>query len=152
MIVREPVGVVGMITPWNWPLNQIACKVAPALAAGCTMVLKPSEYTPTSALIFAEILHEAGVPKGVFNLINGLGTEVGAALQDEVVDVGREPEVNGRKDGVVALAGVLDCLVADVVDEIGVVAQAADHDVGACAAVQDVAAGIAESAFTVPLP
>ena len=80
MIVREPVGVVGMITPWNWPLNQIACKVAPALAAGCTMVLKPSEYTPTSALIFAEILHEAGVPKGVFNLVNGLGAEVGAAM------------------------------------------------------------------------
>ena len=80
MILREPVGVVGMITPWNWPLNQIACKVAPALAAGCTMILKPSEYTPTSALIFAEILHEAGVPKGVFNLINGLGPEVGAAM------------------------------------------------------------------------
>jgi aldehyde dehydrogenase (NAD+) len=80
MIVREPVGVVGMITPWNWPLNQIACKVAPALAAGCTMVLKPSENTPSSALIFAEILHEAGVPKGVFNLINGLGAEVGAAM------------------------------------------------------------------------
>jgi aldehyde dehydrogenase (NAD+) len=80
MIVREPVGVVGMITPWNWPLNQIACKVAPALAAGCTMILKPSEYTPTSALIFAEILEEAGVPKGVFNLINGLGAEVGAAM------------------------------------------------------------------------
>ena len=80
MLVREPVGVVGMITPWNWPLNQIACKVAPALAAGCTMILKPSEYTPTSALIFAEILHEAGVPKGVFNLINGLGPEVGAAM------------------------------------------------------------------------
>jgi aldehyde dehydrogenase (NAD+) len=80
MIVREPVGVVGMITPWNWPLNQIACKVAPALAAGCTMVLKPSEYTPSSALIFAEILDEAGVPKGVFNLINGLGAEVGAAM------------------------------------------------------------------------
>jgi len=80
MIVREPIGVVGMITPWNWPLNQIACKVAPALAAGCTMVLKPSEYTPSSALIFAEILHEAGVPKGVFNLVNGLGPEVGAAM------------------------------------------------------------------------
>jgi aldehyde dehydrogenase (NAD+) len=82
MIVREPVGVVGMITPWNWPLNQIACKVAPALAAGCTMILKPSEYTPTSALIFGEILHEAGVPKGVFNLINGLGPEVGAAMSE----------------------------------------------------------------------
>jgi aldehyde dehydrogenase (NAD+) len=80
MIVREPVGAVGMITPWNWPLNQIACKVAPALAAGCTMVLKPSEYTPSSAVIFAEILHEAGVPKGVFNLINGLGPDVGAAM------------------------------------------------------------------------
>jgi aldehyde dehydrogenase (NAD+) len=80
MVVREPIGVVGMITPWNWPLNQITCKVAPALAAGCTMVLKPSEFTPTSALIFAEILHEAGVPKGVFNLINGLGPDVGAAM------------------------------------------------------------------------
>ena len=80
MVVREPVGVVGMITPWNWPLNQITCKVAPALAAGCTMILKPSEFTPTSALIFAEILHEAGVPKGVFNLVNGLGQEVGAAM------------------------------------------------------------------------
>ena len=76
-VLREPVGVIGMITPWNWPLNQIACKVAPALAAGCTMILKPSEFTPTSALIFAEILHEAGVPKGVFNLVNGLGPEVG---------------------------------------------------------------------------
>jgi aldehyde dehydrogenase (NAD+) len=82
MLVREAVGVAGMITPWNWPLNQIACKVAPALAAGCTMILKPSEYTPSSALIFAEILHEAGVPKGVFNLINGLGTEVGAAMSE----------------------------------------------------------------------
>jgi aldehyde dehydrogenase (NAD+) len=80
MVVREAVGVVGMITPWNWPLNQITCKVAPALAAGCTMILKPSEFTPSSALIFAEILHEAGVPKGVFNLINGLGQTVGAAM------------------------------------------------------------------------
>jgi aldehyde dehydrogenase (NAD+) len=81
-VVREPIGVVGMITPWNWPLNQIACKVAPAIAAGCTMILKPSEFTPTSALIFAEILHEAGVPKGVFNLVNGLGPEVGAAMSE----------------------------------------------------------------------
>jgi aldehyde dehydrogenase (NAD+) len=80
MVVREPVGVAGMITPWNWPLNQIVCKVAPALAAGCTMVLKPSEFTPTSALIFAEVLAEAGVPKGVFNLVNGLGAEAGAAM------------------------------------------------------------------------
>ncbi|MFT4102468.1 MAG: aldehyde dehydrogenase family protein [Burkholderiaceae bacterium] len=80
VVTREPIGVVGMITPWNWPLNQITCKVAPALAAGCTMILKPSEYTPTSALIFAEIMEEAGVPKGVFNLINGLGPDVGAAM------------------------------------------------------------------------
>ncbi|MGE5510051.1 MAG: aldehyde dehydrogenase family protein [Bacteroidota bacterium] len=80
MVAREPVGVIGMITPWNWPLNQITCKVAPALAAGCTMILKPSEFTPSSALIFAEILNEAGVPAGVFNLINGLGAEVGVAL------------------------------------------------------------------------
>src|ERR1700751_4922650 len=82
VVVREPVGVIGMITPWNWPLNQIACQVAPALAAGCTMILKPSEFTPSLALIFAEILHEAGVPKGVFNLINGLGPEVGAAMSE----------------------------------------------------------------------
>ncbi len=81
-VVREPIGVVGMITPWNWPLNQIACKVAPAIAAGCTMILKPSEFTPTSALIIAEIMHEAGVPKGVFNLVNGLGPEVGAAMSE----------------------------------------------------------------------
>ncbi len=79
-IVFEPVGVCGLITPWNWPINQIACKVAPALAAGCTMVLKPSELAPLSALLFAEILHEAGVPAGVFNLVNGDGPVVGEAL------------------------------------------------------------------------
>ncbi|WP_414474678.1 aldehyde dehydrogenase family protein [Microvirga sp. M2] len=80
LITREPIGVCGLITPWNWPLNQIACKVGPALAAGCTMVLKPSEVAPLSALIFTEILHEAGVPAGVFNLINGDGPHVGQAL------------------------------------------------------------------------
>jgi aldehyde dehydrogenase (NAD+) len=79
-IRREPVGVCGLITPWNWPLNQIGCKVAPALAAGCTMVLKPSEVAPLSAHIFAEIMHEAGVPKGVFNMIDGDGPTVGEAL------------------------------------------------------------------------
>ncbi|MER8759768.1 aldehyde dehydrogenase family protein [Mesorhizobium sp. M0976] len=82
LIVREPIGVVGMITPWNWPMNQIGAKVAPALAAGCSMVLKPSEFTPSCALIFAEILHEAGVPHGVFNLVNGLGPEVGVAMSE----------------------------------------------------------------------
>jgi aldehyde dehydrogenase (NAD+) len=80
LIVREPIGVCGLITPWNWPINQIACKVGPALAAGCTMVLKPSEIAPIDALLFAEVLHEAGVPKGVFNLVNGDGPTVGAAL------------------------------------------------------------------------
>ncbi|PRD40807.1 aldehyde dehydrogenase family protein [Phyllobacterium phragmitis] len=79
-IVHEPIGVVGMITPWNWPINQIACKVAPALATGCTMVLKPSEIAPLNAILFAEVLHEAGVPKGVFNLVNGDGPTVGAVL------------------------------------------------------------------------
>jgi aldehyde dehydrogenase (NAD+) len=79
-IVREPIGVCGFITPWNWPANQIMCKVAPALAAGCTMVLKPSEMTPSSAVILAEVLHDAGVPKGVFNLVHGDGPGVGAAL------------------------------------------------------------------------
>ncbi|WP_459674942.1 aldehyde dehydrogenase family protein [Acidisoma sp. 7E03] len=80
VVTHEPVGVVALITPWNWPMNQIMCKVAPALAAGCTMVLKPSEIAPISGMVFAEILHEAGVPKGVFNLVNGTGPEVGAAL------------------------------------------------------------------------
>lgn len=79
-VVYEPVGVCGFITPWNWPLNQIGAKVAPALAAGCTMILKPSEIAPLSALVFAEILDEAGVPAGVFNLINGDGATVGSAL------------------------------------------------------------------------
>ncbi len=79
-IVREPVGVCGLITPWNWPANQIACKVAPALACGCTMVLKPSEIAPFSGHIIAEILHEAGVPPGVFNLVDGDGPTVGASL------------------------------------------------------------------------
>ncbi len=79
-IVREPIGVCGLITPWNWPANQIACKVAPALAAGCTMVLKPSEIAPFSAHVMAEILHEAGVPAGVFNLVDGDGAGVGSAL------------------------------------------------------------------------
>jgi aldehyde dehydrogenase (NAD+) len=80
LIVKEPIGVCGFITPWNWPLNQIACKVAPALATGCTIVLKPSEIAPFSGQIFAEILDAAGVPPGVFNLVNGDGRTVGAAI------------------------------------------------------------------------
>ena len=80
LITHEPVGVCGLITPWNWPLNQIASKVAPALAAGCTMVLKPSEIAPINAIIFAEIVHAAGLPKGVFNLVHGDGPVVGNAI------------------------------------------------------------------------
>ena len=80
LIVKEPIGVCGFITPWNWPLNQIACKVAPALATGCTIVLKPSEIAPFSGQIFAEVLDAAGVPPGVFNLVNGDGPTVGAAI------------------------------------------------------------------------
>lgn len=80
MIIKEPIGVCGLITPWNWPLNQIACKVAPALATGCTIILKPSEIAPFSAIIFAEILHAAGVPAGVFNLVNGDGPGAGFAI------------------------------------------------------------------------
>ena len=79
-VVREAIGVVGLITPWNWPLNQIVCKVAPAIAAGCTMVLKPSEIAPISGIIFAEIMHDAGVPKGVFNLVSGDGPSVGEPM------------------------------------------------------------------------
>lgn len=86
-LIREPIGVCGLITPWNWPVNQIALKVLPALAVGCTSVLKPSELTPLSALLYTEILHEAGVPRGVFNLVNGEGPIVGAALS-------QHPDVN----------------------------------------------------------
>ena len=80
IIRHEPIGVCGMITPWNWPINQIASKVSPCLASGCTMVLKPSEIAPISALVFTDILHEAGVPAGVFNLVNGYGVTVGEAM------------------------------------------------------------------------
>lgn len=82
LILKEPIGVCGFITPWNWPINQIMCKVAPALAAGCTMVLKPSEETPLSGLIVAEVMDAAGVPPGVFNLVGGLGPDVGAAIAE----------------------------------------------------------------------
>ena len=80
VLMREPIGVCGLITPWNWPMNQIALKVVPALATGCTCVLKPSEHTPVSAMVYAEIIHEAGYPAGVFNLVNGDGINVGSAL------------------------------------------------------------------------
>jgi len=80
ILVREPIGVCGLITPWNWPMNQVALKVVPALATGCTCVLKPSEFTPLSAALYAEMLHDAGFPPGVFNLVNGDGLTTGATL------------------------------------------------------------------------
>ena len=81
-LIREPIGVIGMITPWNWPMNQITTKVSAALAAGCTMVLKPSEISPYCAMLLAEVFDKAGVPDGVFNVVNGYGPNVGAALSD----------------------------------------------------------------------
>ena len=80
VLLREPIGVCGLITPWNWPMNQVVLKVLPVIATGCTCVLKPSEHTPISAILYAEILHEAGVPAGIFNLVNGVGPVVGSAL------------------------------------------------------------------------
>ncbi len=80
LLIREGIGVCALITPWNWPMNQIACKVGPAIAAGCTMVLKPSEIAPLSGVLFAEVCHAAGVPAGVFNMVNGSGPEVGARM------------------------------------------------------------------------
>jgi len=82
LIVKEPIGVVGCITPWNWPLNQIACKIAPALLAGCTVVLKPSEVTPINAILVAEAIHAAGLPKGVFNMVMGTGPETAQLLAE----------------------------------------------------------------------
>ena len=80
LIAREPIGVVGLITPWNWPINQIVCKVAPGIAAGCTMVLKPSEVAPLNAIIWSEVMHAAGVPAGVYNMVQGEGSVVGEAM------------------------------------------------------------------------
>ena len=80
VLLREPIGVCGLITPWNWPMNQVVLKVIPVIATGCACVLKPSEHTPISAMLYAEILHDAGVPAGVFNLVNGVGPVVGSAL------------------------------------------------------------------------
>jgi aldehyde dehydrogenase (NAD+) len=117
LLRREPVGVCGLITPWNWPMNQIVCKVAPALAAGCTMVLKPSEMAPLSAYLFAQILHEANVPPGVFNLVNGDGPTVGAAIASH-------PDVamvsfTGSTRGGVAVAMAAAPTVKRVTQELG---------------------------------
>ena len=114
---KEAIGVCGLITPWNWPMNQIVCKVAPALAAGCTMVLKPSELAPLSAYLFAQILEEAGVPPGVFNFVNGDGPTVGAAIA-------AHPDVDmvsftGSTRGGIAVATAAAPTVKRVTQELG---------------------------------
>ena len=116
-IVHEGIGVCSLITPWNWPMNQIACKVAPALIAGCTMVLKPSEIAPLSGVLFAQVLHDAGVPKGVFNLVNGAGPEVGARISSH-------PEVDmvsftGSTRAGTAIAAAAAPTVKRVAQELG---------------------------------
>jgi aldehyde dehydrogenase (NAD+) len=114
---KEPIGVCGLITPWNWPMNQIACKVAPALAAGCTMVLKPSEIAPLSAYLFAQIMHEAEIPPGVFNLVNGDGPTVGAALSSHP-DVAMVSFTGSMRAGV-AVAVAAAPTVKRVTQELG---------------------------------
>ena len=114
---KEPIGVCGLITPWNWPMNQIVCKVAPALAAGCTMVLKPSEIAPLSAYLFAQILHEAEVPPGVFNLVNGDGPTIGAAISSHP-DVAMVSFTGSTRAGV-AVAAAAAPTVKRVTQELG---------------------------------
>ena len=114
---KEPIGVCGLITPWNWPMNQIACKVAPALAAGCTMVLKPSEVAPLSAYLFAQIMDEAAVPRGVFNLVNGDGPVVGAAISSHP-DVAMVSFTGSTRAGV-AVAVAAAPTVKRVTQELG---------------------------------
>lgn len=132
----EPVGVCALITPWNWPMNQICCKVAPALAAGCTMVLKPSEQAPFSAHLFADLLAEAGVPTGVFNLIDGDGPGAGSALASHPgVDM---VSFTGSRRGGVAVAMAAAPTVKRVTQELGgksafLVAEDADLSAAAAA-------------------
>jgi len=118
MILRhEPIGVCGMITPWNWPMNQVAVKVVPALAAGCTMVLKPSEESPIDSMIFAEVLHEAGVSAGVFNLVNGYGPVVGEAMSTHAgIDM---MSFTGSTRGGIAVAKASADTVKRVAQELG---------------------------------
>jgi len=117
MVVKEPIGVCGLITPWNWPLNQIVCKVAPALAGGNTMVLKPSEIAPINAIIFAEIMHEAGVPKGVFNLVNGDGPSVGQKMAEHP-DIDMMSFTGSTRAGIIVAKAAADS-VKRVCQELG---------------------------------
>jgi aldehyde dehydrogenase (NAD+) len=116
-VLKEPIGVCGLITPWNWPINQIACKVAPALAAGCTVVLKPSEIAPVSATLFAEVLDAAGVPAGVFNLVHGDGPGVGTALSSHR-DVDMMSFTGSTRAGVLVAKAAADS-VKRVAQELG---------------------------------
>lgn len=116
-ILREPIGVCGLITPWNWPLYQITAKVAPAIAAGCAVVLKPSEMSPLSALLFAQIMHDAGTPPGVFNMVNGTGPEVGAAIASHPgIDM---VSITGSVRAGVLVAQAAAVTVKRVVQELG---------------------------------
>ena len=117
LVVKEPIGVCGLITPWNWPLNQIVCKVAPALAAGHTLGLKPSEIAPINAIILAEIMHEAGVPKGVFNLVNGDGPSVGQKLAEHR-DVDMMSFTGSTRAGIIVAKAAADT-VKRVAQELG---------------------------------
>lgn len=117
MIVKEPIGVCALITPWNWPLNQILCKVAPAIAAGCTVVLKPSEIAPISGIVFAEVMHAAGVPKGVFNLVNGTGPDVGQVMASHP-DVDMVSFTGSTRAGIIVAKAAADT-VKRVAQELG---------------------------------
>ena len=117
IIRHEPIGVCALITPWNWPMNQIVSKVAPALAAGCTVILKPSEIAPISAMVFAEVLDEAGVPRGVFNLVNGYGITVGEAMSAHP-DIDMISFTGSTRGGVAVAKGAADT-VKRVSQELG---------------------------------
>ena len=117
LIVREPVGVAALITPWNWPYNQIVCKVAPALAAGCTVVLKPSEIAPVSGILFAEIVQASGAPAGVFNLVNGTGPDVGQVMAAHP-DVDMVSFTGSTRAGIIVAKAAADT-VKRVAQELG---------------------------------
>jgi aldehyde dehydrogenase (NAD+) len=117
LIRREPIGICGMITPWNWPLNQVTSKLAPAIATGCTAVLKPSEIAPLSTILLAEILHDAGVPKGVFNLVNGDGPTVGEAISNHP-DIDMVSFTGSTRAGILVAKGAA-ATVKRVVQELG---------------------------------
>jgi len=140
-IQKEPIGVCGFITPWNWPINQIVCKVAPALAAGCTIVLKPSEVAPLNAIILAEILDDAGLPKGVFNLVNGDGPDVGSPLSSHK-DVDMVSFTGSTRAGILVAKAAADT-VKRVAQELGgkspnIVLEDADIEKAVASGVQSV--------------